>query len=529
MKKVISAILSLVMVLSVCASFNAYAEAADYGETPGYYSDSDAPDYYYLNLMQGKKAGEIYGFFEAARRIAARLDGCEEIEKDCRLMLDKVHSAFGIARDACDAICEVEQDKLKMNMLDEAANSDCLEIIEGLAASLGDPSSTARNSDVIIAAANVAISDAKSAMENKNRKTAQRALLELADGEKCQKKLIISCNGMDLFDKYNSLDDYYERVQAAKNKTQADIEKSNALVDSYIAEFYSIIALMDSAYEKLVPLAESFTDEAKVDYNTLINVFNNHEKELRGDFMIEYFKYEQVDMSRFDSMLGEYYREKGILLLQARENIMSTIMPRFFLLPNNFTADGTAHPLVTLGYDMEGIDKTQIKYALGNMPDTVTDEAVVADASLPDEAYGSEIPTVKKEGTYYVYCRFPNGESGTFDFCVKVTVAKATPVPPKPVKKANTIYAKGKTVKVNGNKKTIIKKSKAFKIKNAKGTVTFKKAKGNKKITVAKNGKITVKKGLKKGTYKVKIKVTAAGNSRYKAATKTVTVKIIIR
>ena len=39
-------------------------------------------------------------------------------------------------------------------------------------------------------------------------------------------------------------------------------------------------------------------------------------------------------------------------------------------------------------------------------------------------------------------------------------------------------------------------------------------------------GKVTVKKGLKKGTYGVKTKVTAAGNANYKALTKTVTFKV---
>lgn len=43
------------------------------------------------------------------------------------------------------------------------------------------------------------------------------------------------------------------------------------------------------------------------------------------------------------------------------------------------------------------------------------------------------------------------------------------------------------------------------------------------------NGKITIKKGLKKGTYKIKVKVTAAGNKSYKSAVKTVTVKIVVK
>ncbi len=97
-------------------------------------------------------------------------------------------------------------------------------------------------------------------------------------------------------------------------------------------------------------------------------------------------------------------------------------------------------------------------------------------------------------------------------------------------KKKNTLKAKGKAVTVKAGKKSTIKKAKAFTIKAAKGKVTFKKSSGSKYVTVAKNGKITVKKGLiKDKTYKIKIKVTAAGNNEYKPITKTVTVKIKVR
>ena len=98
------------------------------------------------------------------------------------------------------------------------------------------------------------------------------------------------------------------------------------------------------------------------------------------------------------------------------------------------------------------------------------------------------------------------------------------------VKKSNTMKVKTKTVKAKAKKKTTIKKSKAFKIKDAKGKVTFKKVKGNKKIKINKKGKITVKKGLKKGkTYKLKVKVYANGDLTYASAYKTVTVKIKIK
>ncbi len=43
------------------------------------------------------------------------------------------------------------------------------------------------------------------------------------------------------------------------------------------------------------------------------------------------------------------------------------------------------------------------------------------------------------------------------------------------------------------------------------------------------DGKVTVKKGTKKGTYRVRIKVTAAGNDDYRPKTAVIRVKIRIR
>jgi hypothetical protein len=96
-------------------------------------------------------------------------------------------------------------------------------------------------------------------------------------------------------------------------------------------------------------------------------------------------------------------------------------------------------------------------------------------------------------------------------------------------KKANPIKAKNKTVKAKAAKKTTFSAKKAFGVSKAQGKVTYKKATGNKKNTVSKAGKVTVKKGLKKGkSYKVKVKITAAGNGNYlkKTIVKTLTVKV---
>lgn len=90
-----------------------------------------------------------------------------------------------------------------------------------------------------------------------------------------------------------------------------------------------------------------------------------------------------------------------------------------------------------------------------------------------------------------------------------------------------------KTVKASVLKKKAVSLSKPVTVKKAKGKVTYKNVSSQKvakKFKVnAKNGKITLNKGTKKGTYKVKIKVTAAGNSKYKPASKTVTVKVRVK
>ena len=61
------------------------------------------------------------------------------------------------------------------------------------------------------------------------------------------------------------------------------------------------------------------------------------------------------------------------------------------------------------------------------------------------------------------------------------------------------------------------------------GTVTYVKAKGNSKISISKAGKVTVKKGIKKGLYRVKVNVKAAGDNNYNAITKKMWVNIRVR
>ena len=132
-----------------------------------------------------------------------------------------------------------------------------------------------------------------------------------------------------------------------------------------------------------------------------------------------------------------------------------------------------------------------------------------------------KIQPPKKPGSYFMVVEGKGILRGTKAVSFKIEKLK------------NTMKASGKKLTVNAaalkKKNIIINRAKAFQVTKARGKVTFQKIKGNKRITVAKNGKITVKKGLKKGKYRIQVKVTAAGNDLYKKMTKKVYVTIIVK
>lgn len=119
---------------------------------------------------------------------------------------------------------------------------------------------------------------------------------------------------------------------------------------------------------------------------------------------------------------------------------------------------------------------------------------------------------------------------------------KPTNSPTKPiVKKANPVKASVKAVTVKA--KTLKSKKavkKAVAVKKAKGKVciniqkiTLKgkkvSAKTSKKFSINSKGNLTIGKATKKGNYKLTVKITAQGNSKYKSKTITKTVKVKIK
>lgn len=73
-----------------------------------------------------------------------------------------------------------------------------------------------------------------------------------------------------------------------------------------------------------------------------------------------------------------------------------------------------------------------------------------------------------------------------------------------------------------------LKAADVFKVSGAKGAVTYSKKSGDAGISVASDGKVTVKKGQAVGNYKVVFSVKAAGDATYEAATKDVAVTFAV-
>lgn len=158
--------------------------------------------------------------------------------------------------------------------------------------------------------------------------------------------------------------------------------------------------------------------------------------------------------------------------------------------------------------------------------------------SLDGKTYASELPTATDPGKYTVYYKVAGDASHADSQSQTVTstiVAKAK----------QSISAKksvGVTVKAkaSGKKRVLAKKVTVDLAKKAKVSAKTKVAyakvakagkDGGKKIAVAKKtGKVTLKRGLAAGTYKVKVKLTASEDANYEAASpKVVTLTVRVK
>ena len=149
----------------------------------------------------------------------------------------------------------------------------------------------------------------------------------------------------------------------------------------------------------------------------------------------------------------------------------------------------------------------------------VQDIAVDASNHVWEKDYTIDVPATKTtNGSKSIHCKNCEAKKN-------VTVIQATGSGEKVVEKTQKIT----TVKLKTYKAKSLKRKKVvFSLKaktSGNGKLTYKVTKGKSKyITVSKTGKVTLKKGCRKGTYKITI--TASATEKYKAATKVISIKV---
>ena len=242
---------------------------------------------------------------------------------------------------------------------------------------------------------------------------------------------------------------------------------------------------------------------------------------------------------------GWSWPEEIILLAKTKEHIPITELPGFYIFLNGkryyddgdvrLKPDNWLEISVPIANDITSITLSPASFTYDGKekkPQVVSARLINGD---PVNSRMYKVTYVNKDnrmvspvnpGTYYVLLQ-GTGIYGTGRKAFTIN------------KVSNTMTAQGKTVKIKASKlkkkKQVIKPTKSFRICNAVGSLKFKLAGVNKKKfkkyfkVNAKNGNITVKQGLKKGKYKLKIDITAAGNANYLAGTKSITVTVRVK
>lgn len=146
--------------------------------------------------------------------------------------------------------------------------------------------------------------------------------------------------------------------------------------------------------------------------------------------------------------------------------------------------------------------------------------AMVTYIYYADAECTQEVREHRNAGTYYVKAYLIDDVGGFVESNVAtLKIKKGTPT----CKLTKGVYS----FKETSLKKAAQEKKLAYSAYS--GKLTFEKISGNKKITIDNSGNITVGKGLKKGTYKVKVKITAKADRNFKKAEFTKTIKIRVK
>ena len=176
-------------------------------------------------------------------------------------------------------------------------------------------------------------------------------------------------------------------------------------------------------------------------------------------------------------------------------------------------------------------------------------QSITGVSSTYSKKYGDKAFTLKAKAKTTVSYKSSNTKVATVDKngkvmikgvgTAKITITAAAKNNYKAATKTVTIKVakaaptiKVKTTSANVRYANLRSRAQVFSLGasvNSKGKLTYKKVSGSSAISVASNGRVTVKKGMKKGTYKAVIRVYAGAKGNYNSGYKTVTVTVRVR
>lgn len=268
-------------------------------------------------------------------------------------------------------------------------------------------------------------------------------------------------------------------------------------------------------------------------------------------------------MLPYENMVADYVKETN-------NHVLYRVKPKY--TGNNLVADGVQIEAYSVEDQGEGIcfnvyikniqDGCKINYATGNV---ITSKKSTQQVTGGKYGITYNYNTVKSASKYfYINAEAPgkityskksgngkisvasNGKvtigkglvPGTYKILVNMKLASTSKYNARDVKKYVTVKITKVTQKITGG--TYTKTYKGLDAKNKTNTfyikakssskkLTYKKLSGSSNITVASNGKVTLKKGTKPGTYTVKVKLTAPATSIYNKKQITKTVKIVVK
>lgn len=371
--------------------------------------------------------------------------------------------------------------------------------------------------------------------------------------------ITLDCNGQSFQDAFNSYSEKIFKVMAAyqyDHPQQFYFSDSNGI--SVGAKGNSSRIVFTAAYKKSNYYNATIQNQADAVIGTIVSQNTGKTRYDRvkffHDWLVSNCEYDQVALSASKGSERAYYAHgaigclinktgvcesyaKSFKILCNKLNIPCIIVSssshawNYVLMPNGkwYMVDCTfddpiGAPAGYIGYDYfltsnnPAVDSDHVTDSTGTnlrYPETATEKYVVSENEPNEEEPGTDEPAADEPAADE-----PSKPS------VKPTIHPgAQDVTPDLSVKNQTITVSRKYQKTVTQKSAVLKKKKVtYKLNaSAKGVLTYKVTKGSKKyISVSKSGVVTLKKGCKKGTYKVMITAEATKDGLFKKATKTV-------